>query len=417
MARNALRVSLPIFVLGGLCHTQPFAVAAASPPAVARNESDQGTTMDQEITTCPQCGATVQAPARFCVTCGIRLPEHVASDGESEPVDPRAGWTTRDTSTWTTPPPGAFDFEDPTIIDVEPVPVDTTPPVSRWSSWPSQPERADPPVEQAPIEAASNEDDYVVTSTTAAPVTEEFEAVTADIATPDPEDVVAEAPDEVEADAAAPDDSDPAPPTEEASVEETGITPAPVEPEPAIEAVEIIEEALDDTADDFEPAGWDEEPAPEPETPDAVYAATATEYFTEDALADEGGSIDRSGAIAATPGVERANALLDELRALLPALVRETPAAASEEPEVEEAAAPTVDIEAIRSAAVDARGEISFDNFAALRATIDEATTKPRDVEVMLKLSQRVDDIVALIAERDRLQLAFDAIIEQLAEE
>jgi hypothetical protein len=407
--------------------------------------------MDQEITTCPQCGATVQAPARFCVTCGIRLPDNIASADESEPTDPRAGWTTREPSGWTTPPPGAFDFEDPTIIEVEaiPVPPPTTPPVSRWSSWPSQPERTDPPIDQAPVEAASAEDDYVVTSTTAAPVTEEFEAVTADIATPDPEDVVADAPDEaeveaeapneMEAEAGAPDEAETAasdpdeaeaevdapeesasePLTAEVPAEDTGFTPAPAEPEPVIEApagagLEVIEEVLDDTADDFEPAGWDEEPSPELETPDTIYAATATEYFTEDALGEASGSIEDVDPVAASSDVERANALLDELRALLPGLVRDAPVT-PEEPEVE--APPAVDLEAIRSAAVEARGEISFDNFAALRATIDEATTKPRDVEVMLKLSQRVDDIVAVIAERDRLQLAFDAILERLTEE
>ena len=376
--------------------------------------------MDQEITTCPQCGATVHAPARFCVTCGIRLPETIASAGTGEPVDPRAGWASRDVSGWTTPPPGAFDFEDPTIIDVEPMPVTTPePPVSRWNSWPSQPERTEQPAEPIAAQPPSNEDDYVVTSTTAAPVTEQFEVVTAETATPDPEDLT---------------EAEEAPITEPVESEIT-TTAAPAEITPAVEApfvagdqgdeTDAANEPLDieigeDLPDDFEPAGWteaeeiEEEVTSEPAAPEEVYAATTAPHGVEGSVG-EGSSSGESDPIAVASGIDRANELLDELRSLLPGLVREVPApVAEEEPVIEEPPAPAVDLEAIRAAAIEARGEISFDNFAALRTVIDEATTKPRDVEVMLKLSQRVDDIVALIAERDRLQLAFDSIVERL---
>lgn len=378
--------------------------------------------MDQEITTCPQCGATVHAPARFCVTCGIRLPDTVASTDDGEPVDPRAGWTNRDMSGWTTPPPGAFDFEDPTIIDVEPIPMTTEPPVSRWASWPSQPERTESPAGEATaVESVSSEDDYVMTSTTPALAVEEFEMVTSETATPDPDDLV-ETEDEPVASIAAEHDAgtEEDTPSEELTSEISPALEEPLMPSETGEETEEPDEGFeieigDDLPDDFEPAGWTEtedEAVREPVTPEEVYAATKGNEESDGR--DELAALEESDPIIAASGVERANELLDELRALLPGLVREVAAPVATMPEAEEPPAPAIDLESIRAAAVEARGEISFDNFAALRATIDEATTKPRDVEVMLKLSRRVDDIVALLAERDRLQLAFDAMLERL---
>lgn len=383
--------------------------------------------MDQEITTCPQCGATVQAPARFCVTCGIRLPETPASSEHSEPPDPRAGWASRDTSGWTTPPPGAFDFEDPTIIDVEPIPLTTEPPGSRWASWPSQPERTESPSEPQPAEVNASEDDYVVASTTAAPMTEQFETVTSETATPDPDDLI-----EVETEPSVFEpEAQPEGSGERESPEEPAgeITPVVEESPVVLEAVEEMiaspadvapdEDLEEDLADDFEPAGWTEVetdvvPENEPVAPEEVFAATTLDQPASGNERSE--AFGESDPIAVASGIDRANELLEELRALLPGLVREVPApvAGESEPEIEEPAGPSIDLETIRAAAVEARGEISFDDFAALRATIDEATTRPRDVEVMLKLSQRVDDIVALMAERDRLQQAFDIMLERL---
>jgi hypothetical protein len=187
-------------------------------------------------------------------------------------------------------------------------------------------------------------------------------------------------------------------------------TPADAEPmEIAIEAVEeaidveelAAPEAEEDATDDFEAAGWTEA-----EEIDEEIVASLDELDEDETAEPE--------PVALTPGIERANALLDELRALLPELAAGSADSTETPPE---SPAPVIDLEAIKTAAVEARGEISFDNFSALRTTIDEATTKPRDVEVMLKLSQRVDDIYALIAERDRLQQAFDVMLERLSTE
>lgn len=371
--------------------------------------------MDQEITTCPQCGATVQPPARFCVTCGIKLPDSQVNHNDGQPVDPRSGWNSAATSGWTTPPPGAFEFEDPTIIDVEPVSVTTEPPVSRWGSWPEQPERTEDEVESPTVEAASDEDTLIET-TTPAPVIEEIaeaEVVTTTVAPLETSESVPEEPVglstvESEIETANNDAS------EELTAEIT-----PVEAEPMAITIEAVEEAMDievpeapeigeNAIDDFEPAGWTDEE----DVAEEIAAAADENPVSSEPEGEVAG--DESEVVA--PGIERANALLDELRAILPGLAGGTAERTAEEA-VEVAQEPAVDLDAIKAAAVEARGEISFDNFAALRATIDEATTKPRDVEVMLKLSQRVDDIVALIAERDRLQLGFDAVLERLENE
>ncbi|CAN5538029.1 hypothetical protein BH09CHL1_BH09CHL1_01440 [soil metagenome] len=368
--------------------------------------------MDQEITTCPQCGATVHAPARFCVTCGIKLPDTPSSHGNGEPVDPRAGWNNTDMSGWTTPPPGAFEFEDPTIIDVEPIPMTTAPPISRWGSWPDQPARTEDEIEVPVVEAATEEDVLIDTAVPESIVEtlEEPEMVTSTPAPWAAFDPLAGTPVEPEA--------------VEPEIESTPIEEpvelisefAPTGAEPMEIAIEAVEEAIDveelsapdseeEVSDDFEAAGWTEE-----EEIDEEIVALAEEMDEIEVVEAE--------PVVLTPGIERANALLDELRAILPGLVTGLAAQSGDSEEVQaEAPAPTIDLQAIKTAAVEARGEISFDNFLALRTTIDEATTKPRDVEVMLKLSQRVDDIYALIAERDRLQQAFDVMLARLGVE
>jgi hypothetical protein len=62
--------------------------------------------------------------------------------------------------------------------------------------------------------------------------------------------------------------------------------------------------------------------------------------------------------------------------------------------------------------AVAARGERSFDDWAALRQTVGAAVGRSADIETILQLSKRVDDIAALITERDRLQESFEHIAE-----
>jgi hypothetical protein len=332
--------------------------------------------MAEEISTCPQCGATVILPAQYCVTCGIKLPESSHAFGSDTPLDPHATWKAADLSGWTTPPPGAFDFDDPTIIDVEPIPVTTPAPASRWASWPSATTEAR--IDETPVTEAIT----TPVAEAAAPSGTEEEAEKFEIVTSEPE--------EAEVTPIEPEPAETSEPlVESASVEpESDLEPldtdtADPEPEPPA-AAEVIE-----IEDDFEAAGWDEaDEITEIEEP-AVIPVTASE------------------APASGEAVERARALLDELRTLLPALT--TPVPPTAEPTAAE-----LDRIALRDAAIAARGEASFDDFSALRQTLSDATTRPRDVEVMLRLSQRVGDVAALLAERDRLQAAFDDLIAQL---
>ncbi|MCC6704262.1 MAG: hypothetical protein IT334_05240 [Thermomicrobiales bacterium] len=107
--------------------------------------------------------------------------------------------------------------------------------------------------------------------------------------------------------------------------------------------------------------------------------------------------------VAAKPAdpeaLERVQALLDELRELLPQLGQ-----------VRTEAGPN--LSELRSIAIAARGERSFDDWAALRTVSAMAVGRPTDIDTILQLSKRVDDIAALIAERDRLQGAFAKIVD-----
>ena len=50
--------------------------------------------------------------------------------------------------------------------------------------------------------------------------------------------------------------------------------------------------------------------------------------------------------------------------------------------------------------------QTSDDDYSALRGLVAEAEARPRDIDVMIRLSQRIDDITDLLAERDRLRAA-----------
>jgi len=92
--------------------------------------------------------------------------------------------------------------------------------------------------------------------------------------------------------------------------------------------------------------------------------------------------------------------LIDELKALLPQIAQSNPV---------ESHVSRADIQTL---ALAARGERSFDDWAALRTVVNAAAGRSTDIETILQLSKRVDDVAALLAERDRLQAAFDQLIE-----
>ncbi|MEZ4497734.1 MAG: hypothetical protein R2845_13385 [Thermomicrobiales bacterium] len=73
--------------------------------------------------------------------------------------------------------------------------------------------------------------------------------------------------------------------------------------------------------------------------------------------------------------------MIDELKALIPALGAE----------VEPPAGP--DLSELKTIAIAASGERSFDDWAALRHAVGNAVGRPTDIETILQLSKRVDEV------------------------
>jgi hypothetical protein len=187
-----------------------------------------------------------------------------------------------------------------------------------------------------------------------------------------------------------------------AAPESTSEQPEDANPSPLEEAA--FEEMLPYATE----AGSEWEPTTEP---DEIFALDEIE-FEEPVDFEASAQIVSSDASASEESVEvdetgneamlRANQLIEELRGLLPALT--TPSQTVLSPEYA----------TLREQAIAARGDVSFDQFAALREVVQEALSRPRDVEVVLRLSRRVEDMNALLGERDRLQQAFEQLIAQL---
>jgi len=383
--------------------------------------------MDDRVQQCPNCGAAVLPSARFCVTCGIRLPD--AAPAPEAPTAPR-GWARPEEDVWIGEAP-ALDDESEQFLS-EDVPADA-------------PATDAAPVEEAGEPAAAASEDEAGTDA----IHEE----TVIIALPPSEQADPFATESQGLDAstgwnpgqpwAAPPDSDAPRAFEDDAGDATELTaPQPQPPHageeqmgPEGELAGELQPAAEDSApseplslsasgyesvqpsgddqdeledmDAFEPAGWTDEDDSAASGDDDGDASSHDEptggtstMTTVDAFAAD----QRQPEIGESPeALARASALLDELRTLLPQLA--APAAAPQ---------PAVDLAALRERALAARGDRSFDNFAALREVVADAVNRPKDIEVVLRLSQRVEDMHALIQERDRLDAAFAALIDDL---
>lgn len=375
--------------------------------------------MESSTARCPQCGAAIRPSARFCVTCGIKLPETTPASGGTT----ASGWSAREEPVsqdtdpvWAMPAPQPASVAEPaTTGDAadgdESQDADSgssqPPAAGSWLHWPepssetgAPAESPDEPEIQGEIvemvgETPEGENQSVKgESTTDSAAVETTEA---------PVDAVIAEEDAIEVAALDAAGSEPiaAPPT---SYE----LPVPDdEPEPDSGNASPLDEAAQEELnpyDDFIPEEWQTSAEPEEIIPEAI----EIDLLDDESPSEESGDMtaEEAGTPMATStssSLDRANALIDDLRALLPALV--APAPAAEEPR---------DLAAIRDRAVAARGEMSFDRFQALREVVQEALTRPRDVEVVLRLSRRVEDMDALLAEWDRLQQAFDQIVAEL---
>jgi hypothetical protein len=138
--------------------------------------------------------------------------------------------------------------------------------------------------------------------------------------------------------------------------------------------------------------------APEPVNIPAEVVAGLEQALDDDEV---GAAVAASDSPSARPAIEapagdavaQAHELLDMLRDLLSSALAASAGAAP-------AGAGSVVV------AADLLAETSADDYAALRGLVAEATARPRDIDVMMRLSQQVADISALLDERDRLRAA-----------
>jgi hypothetical protein len=334
-------------------------------------------TTAEEITMdrCPNCGATVRVGAKFCTTCGMRLPEPAApatetSQASRSPFDSTSTvasrWPSRSVYGSSEPSTAEPDTngEVATVADgaestseTDAVVAGTTTepevsePSSTWGAWTA------PPAPELETEPASESEE---TGATVEPSTwEEGATVEAEVEEPQEEEPAA---------------------SSWGSSGETDFLQLPEQPDPA--AWKSIESELAGAAS--EPS---DEAAVETEG-EEVADLVADEAVSEEAEGEEEFDEEEAEEVEAaqtapSPSIERAYDLLDELRDVLAGIPAEV---APLEPEV----APSVDFEGVRPS------DEAVARFAELRAAVDAAKDHPRDIDTMLDLSSRLDVISEL---------------------
>ena len=288
---------------------------------------------------CPNCGAPARAGARFCTTCGYRLPENadaatsVAAEQSSPetPVEPAGGAPAAEFDAASTAAAGAAEA-GPARDAGDTGNADQV----LASSWPSRAESSWSG--QWPAVEAAETGDVGAASAGEDASTEGGQATWSG--------------------------------TAGADVDEANMAPSPAAGGMGAEA---------------SAAGWVGHPfTPSPE-------ASMLTPSSSDRLAPE------SSDGPAGP-VVRAVALLDELRALLPTLA----STGTVDPETVAA-----DLEAALAAA---RAEES-EGLAELRMAMLAARDRPRDIDTVLDLSRRVDDVLALLDAHEHCVAAIERAI------
>jgi zinc-ribbon domain len=153
---------------------------------------------------------------------------------------------------------------------------------------------------------------------------------------------------------------------------------------------------------DDESTGAASNPASEAGSETAVVIAAETESAASLESAAPGRDEE---AVAAAPAaarpVDQALSLLDQLRALLPAVMTESSAST---------AAPNPDLaDALAAALADDDEELS-----GLREAMERARERPKDIDTVLDLAGRVDAVIALLDAHDRLRAAAESTVAQL---
>ena len=345
---------------------------------------------------CPNCGQPGRPGARFCTSCGFRLPERPV-EPEPSPLSrsPFATTSTVAASWWPSSAPSGAQLEtagetapsDPAEggQDAAPMSADAAassdtqaapseesvpaPTVASSETGPlaAEPETATESGEPAPFPAWPSFPTYGSSSSQPASTWDTAPAADAGQSS-EPEDLAAA----VDQLAGVP--MSESPPVEPSPVEPAIAEAALVEPPPVI-------------AEEFEAPPWIEPPAA---------AAAPTEAFGE-----------APAPVVPDDALARAQSLVDELKTLLPTLAGPAPAAAPEDH--------SGLVQELTQARADATAPQS--RFDALMAVVETAKERPRDIDVMLDLSRHVEAIAALKDSYDRCLGAIDAAVSHLKAE
>jgi hypothetical protein len=361
---------------------------------------------------CPNCGSTVRAGAKFCTTCGMRLPEAPAADeaapaasgsGKGSPFDSTASvsgsrWPSSTASggnsdavsgyavsgSGTTAEPAAPETADEEEnAESAPAPAEESGPAwasagssSGWN-WGSQGSGGD-----------TDQDQSVQTETAATDESVESDAATTGQATTADQETASNDTVTAEFDEAPAATSDSATAVEVADIgpTETGVIEETV--------YQTAEPAVVATASEMPSS---QEPAEEPQSADSAAADEQTGAFPA-----------TSGSAAAAPlvtsaNLDRANHILDELRGLLPQL------ASAGQPSAGSDIAETLE----NATASDAQRA----SFEELRTAVSAAQQRPRDIDTMLDISNRLDVIASLEDAYQELSSAVEAVLSQLSDE
>jgi hypothetical protein len=391
---------------------------------------------------CPNCGSPVRPGAKFCTTCGFRLPEGEdtapAAETASEvpafdPVGTMAAedWSTGGAPETASPPPEtAGDEAAPSEADREVTseaaarregaPTGTTPetgplaagadagwqaPVGQaWPGWDAPATTATEEGGEA-AEAAATEGEV---GTEGAPAEgaeagedRSWAGAAERVETPAAEDAAdwgAATADDLAPSEARAGEAEPGWQTTEAEGWGTAAAPWGAAEEPAVEvgtAADTEQPGFGETA----PEGGDEVPT----AVGVVGGVTGVEQPMTDAGVSLSERLGQAGEL-----VDRATAALDDLRRLLPDLEADLHTAAAPAPLAFDAEAIAVELETARREAREGR------EFAGLEAVLLAARDRPRDIDAMLQLTGRLEEILALHGAYGRCAAAIDAAVAAL---
>ncbi len=365
--------------------------------------------------TCANCGAANREGAKFCTSCGVRLPTlparntadwnrseatvpATAPEPESAPegapdqatIEPAA---TATEPSWTS---SADSDEEERAVGEDAAPRDAEPAVAPASSWSwGEPEPAPEPVTDHAAHADEQSGDEVGTaSTTADDRAGDAAAASGGSDREDSATRSSWATQWTGEYAAAPDTD------EQLATRDV----------PAAEAHPESGEPAGETPADASPptAAWQRAaPAEAPETasPYSPFAA----YDSGAATTTGTGFEPAPGGIGEDDVVPRATRLLDELRTLLPALASAPVPTTPADETVPDVA---VDTGAVADELATARHDTG--DFTTLRASLESARDQPRDVDTMLDLVGRIDAMLAALDAHDRYAGAIDQAVARL---